>query len=214
VVDATNYMLLELGHPLHAFDHNRLIGGEIIVRKAAPGEVIVTIDGDERELEPSMLVIADRENPVAVGGVMGGLHTEIGDATSVVLLESAYFDPVSIRRTSRALGMSSDASRRFERGADPLVADYALDRTAALIIKLAGGELAEGIIDDRERLFENSRVGIRPERTELLLGYPTGERKIIELLTSLELELEEEPEAETGRLILRFHPGVQTSPGR
>jgi len=177
VVDATNYMLLELGHPLHAFDHNRLIGGEIIVRKAAPGEVIVTIDGDERELEPSMLVIADRENPVAVAGVMGGLHTEIGDATSVVLLESAYFDPVSIRRTSHALGMSSDASRRFERGADPLVADYALDRTAALIIKLAGGELAEGIIDDRERIFENSRVGIRPERTELLLGYPTGERR-------------------------------------
>jgi len=204
VVDATNYMLLELGHPLHAFDHNRLIGGEIIVRKAAPGEVIVTIDGDERELEPSMLVIADRENPVAVAGVMGGLHTEIGDATSVVLLESAYFDPVSIRRTSHALGMSSDASRRFERGADPLVADYALDRTAALIIKLAGGELAEGIIDDRERIFENSRVGIRPERTELLLGYPTGERKIIELLTSLELELEEEPEAETGRLIFKI----------
>ncbi len=202
VVDATNYMLLELGHPLHAFDHSRLIGGEIIVRKAGPGEAIVTIDGDERKLDPSMLVIADRENPVAVAGVMGGLHTEIGDATSTVLLESAYFDPISIRRTARSLGMSSDASRRFERGADPLVADYALDRTAALIVELAGGEAAKGMIDDRKQAFENSRVGIRPERTELLLGYPTGESKIIELLSSLELELEEEDEP--GRLTFKI----------
>ena len=202
VVDATNYMLLELGHPLHAFDHSRLLGGEIIVRTAAPGESLVTIDGDERELDPSMLVIADQENPVAVAGVMGGLHTEIGDSTSEVLLESAYFDPISIRRTSRALGMSSDASRRFERGADPLVAAYALNRTTALIIELAGGVAAEGMIDEREQIFENSRVGIRPERAELLLGYPSGKNKIIEMLSSLELELQEEEAG--GRLIFKI----------
>lgn len=202
VVDATNYMLLELGHPLHAFDHSRLIGGEIIVRKANPGESIVTIDGDERKLDPSMLVIADRENPVAVAGVMGGLHTEIGNSTSVVLLESAYFDPISIRRTSRALGMSSEASRRFERGADPMVTAYALDRTAAMIIKLAGGEVAEGMIDGRKGIFENSLVSIRPIRTELLLGYPTSESNIIELLSRLGLEPEEEEEA--GRISFKI----------
>jgi len=200
VVDATNYMLLELGHPLHAFDHSQLLGGEIIVRTAAPGESIVTIDGDERKLDPSMLVIADRENPVAVAGVMGGLHTEIGDSTTEVLLESAYFDPISVRRTARALGMSSDASRRFERGADPQVTAYALDRTAALIIELAGGVAAEGMIDEREKIFENFRVGIRPERAELLLGYPTGENTIIELLSRLGLELQEKEE----RLIFKI----------
>lgn len=189
VVDATNYLLLEIGHPLHAFDYNRLSGGRIIVRKAIPGESIVTIDGDERKLEETMLVIADEEKPVAVAGVMGGLYTEISEDTSIVLLESAYFNPISIRRTSRRLGLSSDASRRFERGADPLAADYALDRTAALIVELAGGAVAKGMIDKCKQNFDKVRAGIRPKRTELLLGYQSSESTIIELLSRLGLEL-------------------------
>ncbi|MEA1928146.1 MAG: phenylalanine--tRNA ligase subunit beta [Candidatus Auribacterota bacterium] len=194
VVDATNYMLLELGHPLHAFDFNKLAGGEIIVRRARAGETLVTIDGDERELDPSMLVIADQERPVAVAGVMGGLDTEISDDTSAVLLESAYFAPESIRSASRALGMSSDASRRFERGADPLVVSRALDRTVALIIDLAGGEAAEGMIDEMEEPFQRTVVTLRPSRADWLLGYHLETEEMIAILTRLGLELNMEEE--------------------
>ncbi len=172
VVDATNYLLLELGHPLHAFDHRALEGGGVTARAAREGESIITIDGTERALSPGMLVIADREKPVAVAGVMGGLHSEIGELTGTVLLESASFNPVSIRRTGRALGMSSEASRRFERGTDPTLPPVALDRTAALIVRLAGGRVAEGLIDRKKADFSPRTVIIRPERAGRLLGYP------------------------------------------
>lgn len=208
VVDATNCVLLELGHPLHAFDHHRLTGGEIIVRQAGEGEIIITIDGDERSLSPPMLVIADAERPVAVAGVMGGLLTEIGDSTSVVLLESAYFDPVGIRRTARALSMSTEASRRFERGADPLVVPYALDRAAALILKVAGGTVAPGTIDKKERKFKSPSVSIRPSRAELLLGYPSPPEKIRESLTRLGLKLEKEEEDILSFITPSFRPDL------
>jgi len=196
VVDATNYLLLELGHPLHAFDHRRLSGGEVIVRTARDGEAIVTIDGSRRELEPGMLVIADREKPVAVAGVMGGLHSEIGELTESVLLESAVFNPVSIRRTSRRLGMATEASRRFERGADPGAAPLALDRAAALILKLAGGKAAEGAIDRREGDFTRRTVSVRPDRAGRLLGYPVSAEIIVGALERLGLEREDEGDGE------------------
>jgi phenylalanyl-tRNA synthetase beta chain len=188
VVDATNYLLLELGHPLHAFDHRRLSGGEVIVRTAGPGESIVTIDGSERPLPASTLVIADREKPVAVAGVMGGLHSEIGEKTEDVLLESAVFNPVSIRRTSRALGMSTEASRRFERGADPEAAPLALEWTTALILELAGGRAAAGVIDSKAEGFPRRTVEIRPERASLLLGYPVSGDLAADTLGRLGLE--------------------------
>ncbi len=187
VVDATNYCLLELGHPLHAFDHHALEGGAVIVRTAREGETIVTIDGTERALAPGMLVIADREKPVAVAGVMGGLHSEIGEGTVDVLLESAFFNPVSIRRTARALGMSSEASRRFERGADPVIPAYALDRTADLIVRLAGGRVARGVIDRKEEDFTPRTVAIRPERAARLLGYPVPAELVDDTLSRLGL---------------------------
>jgi phenylalanyl-tRNA synthetase beta chain len=118
VVDATNYVLLELGHPLHAFDLSRVQGRKIIVREARAQEQLVTLDGETRELKPGMLVIADRDRALALAGVMGGADSEIGFASTDVLLESAWFDPISIRRTSKALGMHTEASHRFERGAD------------------------------------------------------------------------------------------------
>jgi phenylalanyl-tRNA synthetase beta chain len=146
IVDVTNYVMLELGQPLHAFDAATLRGG-IVVRRARPGERIRTIDDTERELSPEMLVIADAERPIAVAGVMGGAATEVSAATTRIVLESAYFDPRSVRRTARALRLPSEASRRFERGVDPGGTTRAADRATALMAQLAGGEAAAGHVD-------------------------------------------------------------------
>ena len=138
VVDITNFVLMECGHPLHAFDYHKLAENRIVVRRAAPDETLTTIDGTERKLASDMLVIADAEKPVALAGVMGGFDSEISDQTVDVLLESAYFHPPSIRKTSKALGMHTEASHRFERGADPEGVIPAIDRAAQLIAELAG----------------------------------------------------------------------------
>ncbi len=140
VVDVTNFCLMELGQPLHAFDLDKLAGGKITIRKAQKGEKLVTIDGICRCLEPDMLVIADSEKPVAIAGVMGGIDTEVTSSTKNILLESAYFDPLSIRRTARKLGISTDSSYRFERGVDKGMIRDASERAASLIIGEAGGE--------------------------------------------------------------------------
>ena len=147
VVDVTNYVLWELGHPLHAFDGDLLAGRHVVIRRARPGEAVVTLDGQSRSLGEAMLVIADAERAVAVAGVMGGANTEVRDATRTVLLESAYFAPGSIRRTAKALGLSTEASYRFERGADIEGLRDALDRAARLIAELGGGRVATGVLD-------------------------------------------------------------------
>ena len=170
IVDATNYVLLELGHPLHAFDYARLKGQEILVRKAKEGERIQTLDGKERVLKETMLVIADRENPVAIAGVMGGLESEIQPETRHIVLESAYFDPVSIRRTSQAFGLKTDASKRFERGTDPKQVLQALDRAAMLIQDVAGGKILKGVVDISSRAFEEKKVECRLHRVNALIG--------------------------------------------
>jgi phenylalanyl-tRNA synthetase beta chain len=175
VVDATNYVLWELGQPLHPFDRDRLEDRRIIVRTARPGETLVTLDGEERRLQPEMLVIADARAPVALAGVMGGHASEIGPQTKNVLLESAWFDPVSVRRTSKVLGLHTDASHRFERGADPQATVAALDRAAALIAELAGGRVTDPPIDVQARP-EPARVAtLRPARTTVLLGRAPSE---------------------------------------
>ena len=147
VADVTNYVLMELGHPLHAFDLTRLEGRKVIVRPAKAGEQLQTLDGVSRTLAAADLVIADATRPVALAGVMGGERSEISDNTQTVLLESAWFDPVSIRRTSKSQGLHTEASHRFERGADIEMAPVALDRAAVLIAQLAGGEILRGVID-------------------------------------------------------------------
>ena len=141
VVDITNFCLMETGQPLHAFDYDKLVGGKIIVRKAIKGEKIVTLDGIERKLDPSILVIADEQRPVAIAGVMGGQGTEVTKATKNILLESAYFDPVLIRRASRKLGLSSDSSYRFERGIDYNMVEGGSNRAVDLILQSAGGNI-------------------------------------------------------------------------
>jgi phenylalanyl-tRNA synthetase beta chain len=147
VVDATNYVMLELGHPLHAFDMDLLAERRIVVRRARSGEKMRTLDGIERTLAAEMCVIADASRAVAIAGVMGGAETEINASTKTILLESAWFDPISIRRTSKTLGLRTEASMRFERGADAEMAEKASRRCAELIQKLGGGEVLAGVVD-------------------------------------------------------------------
>lgn len=141
IVDITNFLLMETGQPMHAFDLDKLAGGKIVVRRARAGETIVTLDGEERKLDPSILVIADAEKPVAIAGIKGGQSAEVTWETKNILLESAYFDPVLVRRTSRKLKLSTDSSYRFERGVDPAMVEVAVHRAAEMVIQMAGGKL-------------------------------------------------------------------------
>ena len=170
IVDITNFVLMECGQPLHAFDFDKLRGGRIVVRRATPGEPITVIDGTVHKLTDEMLVIADAEVPTAIAGVMGGLETEIADGTTAVLLESALFLPAGIRRTSKALGLSSDSSYRFERTMDPRGIDWGSERAAALIAEIAGGSVCEGVIDVGRPPEPERVVTLRPTRTCRVLG--------------------------------------------
>jgi phenylalanyl-tRNA synthetase beta chain len=189
IVDITNYVLLELGHPLHAFDFTLLQGGRIVVARAADGDRFVTLDGVERILDSEMLMINDGEGPVAIGGVMGGLNSEINHSTTTVLLECAYFAPVSVRRTSKKLGLSTEASYRFERGADWGDAALAISRTAQLIGQLAGGRIAGSVQDVTPRPLEPRQIELRRERAEKLLGVTLSEEFIRSVLRRLEFKL-------------------------
>src|SRR5512138_441876 len=182
VVDATNFVLLELGHPLHAFDLDKVAGHEIVVRTARPGEKLTTLDGKERQLSTEDLLIADRDRGSALAGVMGGGDSEISAGTTRVLVESAWFQPSGIRRTSRRQGLKTEASHRFERGADPGMVIPAVDRCAALIAELAGGTVRPGVVDAKAREVRAPEVRLRWRRPAEILGIevPQGEaRKIL-----------------------------------
>jgi phenylalanyl-tRNA synthetase beta chain len=185
VADATNYVLMELGHPLHAFDLSRLNQHKIVVRRAKPGEPLRTLDGTNHTLTHDNLVIADGTHPVALAGVMGGEESEISPNTRDVLLESAWFDPVSIRRTSKSQGFHTEASHRFERGADIQMAPLALDRTAALIQEIAGGEILRGMIDVYPQ--PQPRPDLRLVRSEItrILGAEIPAEEIERILCGL-----------------------------
>ncbi len=170
VVDVTNYVLIECGHPLHAFDYSLLGGHQIIVRRATNGERYEAIDDSKHELTSEMLVIADAEHVVALAGIMGGKNSEINDATTDVLLEAAYFNPPNIRRTSKRLGLASDSSYRFERGTDIEGLVFASNRAASLIQQLAGGQVAGGMIDALAKPIEKRRVACRYAQVSRLLG--------------------------------------------
>jgi phenylalanyl-tRNA synthetase beta chain len=170
IVDITNYVLLELGHPLHAFDFDRLRGGKIVVGRAQAGEKFVTLDGIERHLDSEMLMINDAEGPVAIAGVMGGLNSEISLSTRRVLLESAFFRPASIRSTSKKLGLSTDASYRFERGADWDATVTAVARTCQLIEQIANGRIAGSLQDVYPEKIPPVQIMLSRPRAEALLG--------------------------------------------
>ena len=170
VVDVTNYVMLEMGQPLHAFDYAALPEGQIVVRRAKDGETITTLDGVERRLTPEMLVIADKEKPIAVAGIMGGGETEVSETTKHIFLESAHFDPGTVRRTAKALGLTTEASYRYERFVDPALAPVALERACDLLAELAGGEVVLGRIDLYPNPVPERVIALRPARTNAILG--------------------------------------------
>lgn len=189
LVDVTNYVLMECGQPLHAFDLDRLRGRRIVVRQARPGEKLVAINQRTYELQPGMCVIADAERPVAVGGVMGGLETEIGPAAKNVLIETANFTPLSIRNTARKLALHSDSSYRFERGIDPAQLDWASRRCCQLILELAGGELLDEAIVAGVPIGRNRpRITLRFGRIPQVLGIDVPQDEAVRILASLSIE--------------------------
>jgi len=188
IVDVTNYVMLEYGQPLHAFDFRQIRGGKIIVRRASEVEGITSLDGAERILNPDMLVIADSQFPVAIAGVMGGADSEVIAPTTSVLLESANFNPVSIRRTSTKLKLRSEASLRFERAISPELTLPALKRATQLLLELAGGKAAKGVIDVYPGRREVKPIIFHTFWVKRLLGIELKRKQIVEILTSLGFE--------------------------
>ncbi len=185
VVDVTNYVLWALGQPLHAFDLHTIAGGQIIVRRAKPGETIVTLDGEHRDLTPDMLVIADAERASVIAGIMGGLDSEITDATTDIMLEGANFAGPSIMRTSGALGLRSEASTRYEKGLDPEMIPLALDMACKMFVELCGGEVSVGTIDVRVDPKPPTILKLRPERIAAVMGADVPLAAVRDILTRL-----------------------------
>jgi len=189
IVDITNFVLIETGQPLHAFDYDKLAENRIVVRRAKPGETLTTLDDEQRPLAESMLMIADAERAQCVAGVMGGAESEVGEATCTIFLESASFQPASVRATSRALGLVTESSQRFQRGADPEMARLAIDRAAALMQELAGAEVAAGVIDAYPAPLTQPEVKLRHARANALLGTEIAPEVQCDYLTRLGFEL-------------------------
>jgi phenylalanyl-tRNA synthetase beta chain len=185
VVDATNYILFELNQPLHAFDLAKLRGPAVVVRRARPGEKIVTLDGVTRTLTADMTAICDAEHPTIVAGVMGSAESEVSATTKDLVLECAYFQPTRIRRTRRALELSSESSYRFERGIDMLGMPDALRRAIALIVAVAGGEVRAPALDLWPEPRQETTIFLRPERVSRLLGVPIERAEVERLLTAV-----------------------------
>ncbi|HEU5123618.1 MAG TPA: phenylalanine--tRNA ligase subunit beta [Verrucomicrobiae bacterium] len=194
VVDVTNFVMLETGQPLHAFDYHLIAKGAngqptIVVRRAADGEKFKTLDDQERTLTSEMLLIADEQKGIALAGIMGGQNTEINDQTVDVLIESAYFNPKNIRRTSKLLGLRTDSSYRFERGADVGICDWASRRAAQLILETAGGQLVEGLVDVYPNPSEPKQISLRHHKVNELLGLNLKPEEIEYYLGQLELKI-------------------------
>jgi phenylalanyl-tRNA synthetase beta chain len=188
VVDASNLVMLELGQPVHFFDLALVRGAAIRVRAAHADETLTTLDGVSRALAPGMIVIADQDAAVGLGGVMGGAETQITDQTRDVLIEAAWFTPAAVRTTARGLGLSTDASQRFERGCDPEAPQAAQDLAVRLLVELAGGTAAPGMIDVRPTPAAVRTVTLRPERAARLLGYPVPQDEALRALGELGLD--------------------------
>ena len=182
VVDITNFILMEVGQPLHAFDASRITGGKVVVRRASEGEKFVTLDGVERTLSAQDLMICNTEKPMCIAGVFGGLESGITDSTTTVFLESAYFNPTSIRKTSKRLGIKTDASFRYERGTDPEIIPYAAHRAALLMQELAGARVVGCVREDYPQQLERKRVQLDFDRMEALMGKKIGAETILKIL--------------------------------
>ena len=190
IVDITNYVMLEYGQPMHAFDYRYVGSGKIIVRRSEPGETLTTLDGNVRTLAPGMLVIADETKPIGLAGIMGGENSEIMDDTVDVVFESANFNGTSIRQTALALGMRTEASGKFEKNIDPLLTLPAVDRACELVELLGAGEVMDGVIDVLNDIPEPRTIELEPDRINALLGTDISEADMVEYLRRLEIPVE------------------------
>ena len=190
IVDVTNYVMMETGQPLHAFDYDLLEEGRIVVRLAEKGEKFTTLDNKDNILEDDMLMICDGKKPVALAGVMGGLNSEIGDNTTSVLIESAHFNPMSVRKTAKRLGYHTEASHRFERGTDHEGVLFAAQRAAQLMLQTAGGVCAKGVVDTHPVTIEKAEIILSASRTNEILGTDIPFAQIVTYLKSVNMEVE------------------------
>ena len=203
VVDITNFILFELGQPLHSFDKDKIKGNKVIVRSFPTGTRFTTLDGVERELNENDLMVCNTEEPMCIAGVFGGLESGITEATTNVFLESACFDPVFVRKTARRHGLNTDASFRFERGTDPNIVIYALKRAALLIKELGGGKITSEIIDIYPNPVADFEVEVKYAHIDRLIGKKIGQDTIKKILNALEIKIVKE---DTEGLSLQIPP--------
>ncbi|MBU3822814.1 phenylalanine--tRNA ligase subunit beta [Flavobacteriaceae bacterium XHP0103] len=208
IVDATNYVLHELGQPLHAFDANKITGNKIEVKTVKAGTKFTTLDEVEHELHEDDLMICDAEKPMCIAGVFGGIHSGITETTTSIFLESAYFNPVSIRKTAKRHGLNTDASFRFERGIDPNITEYALKRAALLIMEIAGGEVTSDIVDFYPKKFEDFHVRLSFDNAKKLIGEEIPKETIKSILTSLEIKVNNVTETGLGLTVPAYRNDV------
>lgn len=209
IVDITNYVLHELGQPLHAFDANKITGQKVEVKTVKAGTKFVTLDEVERELHEDDLMICDDEKPMCIAGVFGGIHSGVTEGTTSIFLESAYFNPISIRKTAKRHGLNTDASFRFERGIDPNITEYALKRAALLIIEIAGGEISSDIIDAYPNKIEDHQVRLSFDNAKKLIGEEIPRETIKSILTSLEIKVNNVTETGLGLTVPAYRNDVQ-----
>ncbi|MUH35262.1 phenylalanine--tRNA ligase subunit beta [Zobellia amurskyensis] len=209
LVDATNYVLHDLGQPLHAFDADRIHGKKIIVKTLPAGTKFMTLDGEERELHEDDLMICDSEKPMCIAGVFGGINTGVTEKTTSIFLESAYFNPVAIRKTAKRHGLNTDASFRFERGIDIENVEYALKRAALLIKEIAGGDITSDIVDFYPKRFDEHHVFLTFKKTYSLVGEEIPQDTIKSILASLDIKVKSVTEAGLGLSIPSYRVDVQ-----
>lgn len=209
IVDVTNFVLHEIGQPLHAFDLDKLAKKKIVVKKAEADALFTTLDGKERKLNENVLMICDGEKPVAVAGVMGGENSEVTSSTKNILIESAYFNPTSIRKTSKYLGLTSDAAYRFERGTDPSITVYAAERAAQLMAELSGGEVVDGVIDVYPTKISEKEITLRFNQVDRVLGYTVPNENIKNILSSLGFAIKNYTEESITVSTPTFRPDIE-----
>ncbi|OEK08357.1 phenylalanine--tRNA ligase subunit beta [Flavivirga aquatica] len=209
IVDATNYVLHDLGQPLHAFDAAKISGNKIEVKTLAAGTKFVTLDGIERELHEDDLMICDEEVPMCIAGVFGGMHSGVSESTTSIFLESAYFNPISIRKTAKRHGLNTDASFRFERGIDPNITEYALKRAVLLIQEIAGGEITSEITDVYSNKIKDFEVRLSFDNAKKLIGEEIPKEVIKRILTSLDIKVNNVTETGLGLTVPAYRNDVQ-----
>ena len=209
IVDVTNYVLHELGQPLHAFDAAKISGNKIIVKNVESGTKFITLDGVERTLHEDDLMICDEKGPIAFAGVMGGKNSAVKENTSNIFLESAYFNPVCIRKTAKRHSLSTDASFRFERGIDPTITEYALKRAAILIQEVAGGEITSDIADIYQKKIEDFPVFLNFAKAAKIIGQDLSKETIKKILVSLDIKVNSVSDAGLGLIIPAYRVDVQ-----